>query len=136
MSTENHIVALVGLDEGTLNFVRIVAAWDGQGTAPFTTAQTQDLATVLVNQNFLEAFETGRMATDALPLIRAEVTRLETELEDQRADSIQQQTEIAWLARSLDLALDATGADSSSGRSQDIASLDKFLRRSKDLQNL
>ena len=40
-------------------------------------------------------------------MIRAEVTRLETELEDQKADFVQQQTEIARLTRSLNLALDA-----------------------------
>ena len=74
MSTEDPTVALVGLHEGTLNFTRIVASWDGQATAPFTTAQVWELATVLLNQNFFEAFETGRTATDALPLIRAEVT--------------------------------------------------------------
>ena len=60
MSTENPTVALVGHDEGTLNFVQIVKLWDGQGTAPFTTAQVQDLAGVLCSQNFLEAFETAR----------------------------------------------------------------------------
>ena len=69
MTTENPTVALVGLDEGTPNFVQIVTLWDGQRTAPFTTAQVQDLAAVLCNQNFLEAFETGRAATNALPLI-------------------------------------------------------------------
>ena len=52
---------------------------------------------------------------------------METELEDQKADSIQQQMEIDRLTRSLDLALDAasTGAPTSS-RSQDIAAPDKF----------
>ena len=90
MGTENPTVVLVGLDKGTLNFVRIIVSWDGQGTMPFTTAQVRDLATVLVDQNFLRAFETGRMATDALPLIPAAVTQLETEREEQKVDSIQQ----------------------------------------------
>ena len=121
MSTENPTVALVGLDKGTLNFVQIGKSWDGQGPAPFTTAQVQDLATVLGNQNFVEAFQTGRTLTNALPLIRNEVTWLETELEDQKADSIQHQTEIARLTRSLDLALDAASTGSSGGsRSQVI----------------
>ena len=48
----------------------------------------RDLAAVLCIQNCLEVFETGRAATNAVPLIRAEVTRLETELEEQKADSI------------------------------------------------
>ena len=127
LSTENLTVALVGLDQGTLDFVQAITAWDGQGTASFTMAEVRDLTAVLYNQNCLEIFETGRAATDEVPLIRAEVTRLETELEDQKADSIQQQTEIARLTRSLDLVLDAvsTGPPSSS-RPQDIASLDKF----------
>ena len=107
MTTENRSVALGGLDQGTLNFVQTIIAWDGQGAAPFTTTQIRDLAWVLTNQNFLEAFEAGRAATDALHKIRAEVSRLETELEDQKADSIQQQTEIDRLTRSLDLVLDA-----------------------------
>ena len=81
---------------------------------------------MLVNQNFLEAFETGRTATDALPLIRAQVTGLEIELEDQNADSIQQQTEMAQLTKSSDLALDAADAASGRSRSQDIATPDKF----------
>ena len=94
--------------------------------APFITAQAGDLATVLVNQNFLKAFETARPATDALPLIRADVTRLKTELEAQKAHSISQLTEIARLTRSLDLALNAAAAGSCSSRSQDITALDKF----------
>ena len=69
MSTENPTVALVGLDQGTLNFVQAITTWDGQGVAPFTPAQIRDLAAVLYNQNFLEVFETGRAVTDALPLI-------------------------------------------------------------------
>ena len=52
---------------------------------------------------------------------------METELEDQKADSIQQETEIARLTRSLDLALEAASTGSpSSSRSQDIAATDKF----------
>ena len=90
MSTENPTVALVGLGQGTINFAQAITTWDGQRVAPFTTAQIRDLAAVLCNQNFLEAFETGTAATDVVPLIRAEVTRLETELEEQKADSIQQ----------------------------------------------
>ena len=107
MSTENPTMALVSLNQGTLNCVQAITAWDGQGTAPFTTAQVRDLAAVLCNQNILEIFETGRPATDAVPLIRDEFTRLETELEDKTADPIQQQTEIARLTSSLDLVLDA-----------------------------
>ena len=90
-------------------------------------AQIRNLATVLCNQNFLEVFETGRAATDAGPMIEDEVTRLETELEDQKADSIQQQTENERLTRSLSFALDAANATPpSSSRSQDIAALNKF----------
>ena len=49
-------------------------------------------------------------------------TRLETELEDQKADSIQQQMENERLTRSLDLALDkANASPPSRSRSQDIA---------------
>ena len=88
MSTQNPTMALLGLDEGTLNFIQIVKSWDGQRTVPFTTAQVQDLAAVLCSHNFFEAFETGRAATNALPVVRNEVTQLETELEDQKADSI------------------------------------------------
>ena len=69
MSTENSTVALVDLDQGTLNFVQAITAWDGQGMAPFTTAQIQDLAAVPCNQNFLEVFDTGRPTTDTVPLI-------------------------------------------------------------------
>ena len=95
--------------------------------APFTTAQIRDLAAVLCNQNLLEIFETGRAATDAVPLIRAEVTRLETELEEQKADSIQQQTENERPTRTPDLALDAANTrPPSSSRSQDITAPDKF----------
>ena len=83
MSTENPTVALLGLDQGTLDFVQVITAWDGQGTATFTTVQVRDLATVLCNQNFLEILETDTAATDAVPLIHAEVTQLETELTDQ-----------------------------------------------------
>ena len=75
-------MVLVGLDEGTLNFMQIITSWDGQGTAPLITAQVRDLVAVLCNQIFLKAFETGRAAINALSLIRAEVTRLETELEE------------------------------------------------------
>ena len=57
MSTENPTVALVGLDKSTFNFVQIVKSWDGQGTAPFTTAQVRDIAAVLCSQNFLEALK-------------------------------------------------------------------------------
>ena len=94
MSTENPTMALVGLDKGTLNFVQMVKSWDGQGTAPFTTGPVQDLAAVLCNQNILKAFETVRAATNALALIGNEVTQLKTRLKDQKANSIQQQTEI------------------------------------------
>ena len=69
MSTENPTVALVGLDQGTLNFVQAITSWDGQGVAPFTTAQIRDLAAVLCNRNFLEVFEKGMAATDVVPLI-------------------------------------------------------------------
>ena len=82
MGTENPTVAIVSLDQGMLNFVQAITAWDGQGMAPFTMAQVRNLAAVLCNQKFLEIFETGRAATDAVPVIRAEVTRLETELGD------------------------------------------------------
>ena len=116
MSTENPSVALVGLDQSTLNFVPAITTWDGQGVAPFTMAQIRDLAAVLCNQNFLEAFETGRAATVTVPLIRAEITRLETGLEEQKADSIQQQTENERLTRSLDLALDLANAGPPSSR--------------------
>ena len=116
MSTEIPTVALVGLDQGTLNFVQAITMWDDLGVAPFTTAQIRDLATVLCNQNLFEVFETGRAATDAVCLIRAEVTQLETELEEQKADSIQQQTENKRLKRSLDPALDAVNADLPSSR--------------------
>ena len=75
MTTENRSVALGGLDQGTLNFVQTIIAWDGQGAAPFTTTQIRDLAWVLGNQNFLEAFEAGRAAIDVVP-------RIQTELED------------------------------------------------------
>ena len=127
MSTEHPTVTLVDLDQGTFNFVQSITAWDGQGMAPFTTTQVQDLAAVFCSQNLLEAFEAGRAATDAIPLIRAEIPRLETDLEDQKADSIQQQTEIARLTRSLDLALDAASMGPPSiRRSQDIAAPDKF----------
>ena len=127
MSTENPTGARVGLDQGTLNFVQAITTWDGQSVAPFTMAQIWDLAAVLCNQNFLEVFETGRAATDAVLRIRAVITRLETELEEQKADSIQQQTENERLARSLDLTLDAANAaPPSSSRSQNIAAPDKF----------
>ena len=82
MSTDNPTDALVGLDQGTLNFIHAITGWNGQGMAPFTTAQVRDLAAVLCNQDFLDVFETGRATTDAVPLIRAEVAQLETELED------------------------------------------------------
>ena len=96
--------------------------------APFTTAQIRDLDAVLCNQHFHEVFETRKAVTDAVLLIRAEVTRLETELEEQKADSIQHQTEHERLTRSLDLALDAANAGPpSSSRSQDIAAPDKFF---------
>ena len=97
MSMENPTVALVELDQDTLNFVQAITACDGQGMARFTMAQVRDLAAVLWNQHFLEIFETGRAATDVVHLIRADVTRLETELTDQMAHSIQQRTEIARL---------------------------------------
>ena len=127
MSSENPTVTVVGLDQGTFNFVQSIAAWEGQGATPFTTTQVRDLAAVLCSQNLLEIFEAGRAATNAVPQIRVEVARLETELEDQKADSIQQQTEIARLTRSLDLALDAASPGSSSiSRPQDIAAPDKF----------
>ena len=127
MSSENSSVTVVGLDQGTFNFVQSIAAWEGQGAAPFTTTQVRDLAAVLCSQNLLEMFEAGRAATYAVPQIRVEVARLETELEEQKADSIQQQTEIARLTRSLDLALDAASSGPpSSSRSQDIAAPDKF----------
>ena len=120
MSTENPTVALVGLDQGTLNFVQIIVACDGQGAVPFPTTQIRDLAWVLGKQNFLKASEAGRAAIDAVP-------RIQTELENQKGDSIQQQTEIARLIRSLDLALDAGSAGPpSSSRSQEMAALDKF----------
>ena len=93
MSRDNSTVALVALDQGTLNFVPAITTWDGQGVAPFTTAQIRDLAAVLCNHNFLKVFETGKAATDTVRLIRAEVTRLETKLKEQKADSIQQQME-------------------------------------------
>ena len=82
MGTENPTVNLVGLDQGTLNFVQTITAWDGEGVAPFTRAQIRDLARVLSNQNFLKAFESGRIVIDAVP-------HIQTELEDQKADSIQ-----------------------------------------------
>ena len=127
MSAENPSVTVVGLDQGTFNFVQSIAAWEDQGAAPFTTTQVRDLAAVLCSQNLLEIYEAGRAATNAVPQIRVEVARLETELEDQKADSIQQQTEIARLTRSLDLAHDVTSSGPpSSSRSQDIAALDKF----------
>ena len=110
MSAENPTVALVAIDQGTLNFAQAVQSWDGQGTAPFSTAQVQYLAGVLCNQNLLKAFKTGRAASDALTTIRAEIPRLETELKDKKPNSIQQQTEIAGLTRSLDLVLDAVTA--------------------------
>ena len=95
-------------------------------------ARIRDLAVVLCNQNFLEGFKTGRAATDAVTLIRAKVTRLETKLEDQKADSIQQQMENERLTRSLNVALDAaTAGPSSSIRSQDIAAPDKFSKDRK-----
>ena len=129
LSTENPTVTVVGLDQGTFNFVRSIAAWEGHGAAPFTTTQVRDLAAVLCSQNLLEIFAAGRAATDAVPQIRVEVVRLETELEDQKADFIQQQMEIARLTRSLDLPLDAVNAGPpSSSRSQDIASPDKFSK--------
>ena len=128
MSTENPIVAPVGLNQGTLNSVQAITIWDGQEVAPFTTAQIRDLAPILCNQNFPEVFETGRAATYPVPLIRAEVTRVETELEEQKADCIQQQMENKRLTRSLDLALDrANTGPLSSSRSQDIAAPDKFF---------
>ena len=74
----------------------------------FTTAEVWNLANILCHQNFLEAFETGKGVINALPLIQDEVAQLETELEDQKGDSIQQQMGIARLTGSLDLALDAT----------------------------
>ena len=127
MSTENTTVTVVGLDPGTFNFVQSIAACEGQGTAPFTTTQVWDLNAVLRSQNLLEIFEAGRAATDAVTQIRVEVARVETELEDQKADSIQQQTEIARLTRSLDLALDAASSGPPSiSRSQDVATPDKF----------
>ena len=128
MRKENRTVALVGIHQGTRNFVQAIAAWDSQGTAPFTTTQVRFITAVLCNQNFLEVFESGRAATDAIPLIRAEGTRLKTRLEDKKADSIQQQTEIASLTKSLDLAIDATSTGPPSiSRSADIAALYKFL---------
>ena len=39
MNTETPTVALVGLDQGTINFVQAITAGDGKGVAPFTTAQ-------------------------------------------------------------------------------------------------
>ena len=127
MKSENPTVTVVGLDQGTFNFVQSIAAWEGQREALFTTTQVRDLAADLCSQNLLEIFEAGRAGTDAVPQIRVEVTLLEIELEDQKADSIQQQTEIARLTRSLDLALDGANAGpSSSSRSQDIAAPDKF----------
>ena len=75
MSPENPTVALVGLNGGTLNFIQAITASDGPEVVPFTTAQIRDLAAVLCNQNLLEVFETGRAATDAVPLIRPEVTQ-------------------------------------------------------------
>ena len=130
MSTENPTMALVGLDQGTLNFVQAITAWDGEGAAPFTTTRIRDLARILSTQNFLEAFEAGRMAIDAVP-------RIQPELEDQKADSIQQQTEIARLPRSLDLPLDAAsaGRPSSTG-SQDIPAPDKFSGDRKTYRTL
>ena len=127
MSAENPSVTVVGLDQGTFNFVQSIAAWEGQGAVPFTMTQVRDLAAVLCSQNLLEIFEAGRAATNVVPQIRFEVARLETELEDQKADSIQQQTEIARLTRSLDLAPDAASSGrTGSSRSQDIAAPDKF----------
>ena len=115
------------LDQGTLNFAQAVQSWDGQGTATFSTTQVWDRTRVLCNQNFLKACEAGRASTDTLPNIRAEVTRVETELEDRKADSIQQQTEIARLTRSLDLVLAAVSMGSSSSSwSQDITAPNKF----------
>ena len=127
MSTDNPIVSVVGLDQGTFKFVQSIAAWEGQGAAPFTMTQVRDLAAVLCSQNPHEIFEAGRAATDAVPEIRVEVAQLEPELEDQKANSIQQQTEIARLTRSLDLALDAASLGPTSiSRSQDIAASEKF----------
>ena len=132
MSSENSTVTVVSLDQGTFNFVQSIAAWEGQGGAPFTTTQVRDLAAVLGSQNLLEIFKAGRAATDAVPQIQVEVARLETELEDQKADSIQQQTEIARLTRSLDLALDAVSSGPTSiSRSQDIPAPDKFTGNRK-----
>ena len=108
-----------------------------KGAVKFSTAQIRDLAGLLCNQNFLEAFETGRAAAAALPKVRDEVTLFETELEDQNADSIQQQTEIVRLTRSLDIALDAASSGPpGSSRSQDIAAPDKFSRDRKTYRTL
>ena len=49
MSAENPVVAPVALDQGTLNFAQAVESWDGQGAAPFSTAQIRDLASLLCN---------------------------------------------------------------------------------------
>ena len=86
MSAETPTVALVALDQGTLNIVQAVKSWDGQGTVPFSTPEVWNLATILCHQNFLEAFETGKASINALPLIRNEVAQLVTEREDQKAD--------------------------------------------------
>ena len=43
MSTENPTVTIVGHDQGTFNFVQSIAAWEGQGPAPFTTTQVQEV---------------------------------------------------------------------------------------------
>ena len=119
-------MALLALDQGTFNFVQTVQSWNGQGAAPFCT-EVRNLATILCHQNFLEAFETGNAVINALPLIWNEVTPLEREFEEQKADSIEQQTEIARLTRSLDLILDAaTTRPPSMSRTQDISAPNKF----------
>ena len=66
MSAENPTVALVALDQRTLNFAQVIQSWDGQGTVPFSTAQVRDLTRALCHQTFLKAFEVGRAATDTL----------------------------------------------------------------------
>ena len=76
-------MALVALDQITLNLVQIVKSWDDQEIALFTTTEVWNPATTLYHRNFLESSETGNTAITALPLSREEVAQQETKQEAQ-----------------------------------------------------